>query len=77
MSSTDPSGIRVGGEWSGCSELQNAIAEATKGAFVRYEVELQGSGDKTMIVDFSIKPVYDSDGNVRLLIAERPGYHRT
>jgi PAS domain S-box-containing protein len=51
-------------------QLQNAIAEAAKGAFVRYEVELQGSGDKTMIVDFSIKPVYDSDGNVRLLIAE-------
>ena len=48
-------------------QLQNAIAEAAEGAFVRYEVRAAGIRDKTMIVDFSIKPVYDSDGNVPAL----------
>ena len=51
-------------------KLREAIAEAASGAFVRYEAELQGAGNITMLVDFSIKPVFGADGKVLLLIAE-------
>ena len=50
--------------------LQEAIREAATGTFVRYEVELQGAGNSTLLADFSIKPVFDSHGNIRLLIPE-------
>ena len=51
-------------------KLREAIAEAASGAFVRYEAELQGAGNITMLIDFSIKPVFGVDGKVLLLIAE-------
>ena len=50
--------------------LQDAIARAAKGEFVRYEVEHPGFGDTTATLDFSIKPVKDENGNVILLICE-------
>ena len=51
-------------------QLQQAILAAAKGEFVRYEVELRGAGDAVATVDFSLKPVFDDTGKVRLLIAE-------
>jgi two-component system, cell cycle sensor histidine kinase and response regulator CckA len=60
--------------WAGndtrVAQLKDAIARAAEGEFVRYEVELQGTGDVTATIDFSIKPVSDPDGKVRLLIPE-------
>lgn len=51
-------------------QLQEAISLAAKGKFVRYEVELQGTDNSLLPVDFSLKPVFDKEGHVRLLIAE-------
>ena len=50
--------------------MKEAITRAAHGEFVRYEVELQGAGDATAIIDFSLKPVFDPDGKVTLLIPE-------
>ncbi len=51
-------------------KLREAIGRAATGEFVRYEAELQGAGNTTTLVDFSLKPVFDSEGRVRLLISE-------
>jgi two-component system, cell cycle sensor histidine kinase and response regulator CckA len=60
--------------WSGnetrVHQLRDAISRAKQGAFVRYEVELQGAGAATAIIDFSLKPVYNAQGNVILLVPE-------
>ncbi len=50
--------------------LHEAIGKAAMGIFVRYEAELQGAGNTTLLADFSIKPVFNSEGRVRLLIVE-------
>ena len=50
--------------------LQEAIATAAAGEFVRYEAEIIGTDDREITIDFSIKPVFDSCGKVVLLIAE-------
>jgi PAS domain S-box-containing protein len=50
--------------------LREVIGSAATGKFVRYEAELQGVGNTTLFVDFSIKPVFDPEGSVRLLIIE-------
>ncbi|HEY9668792.1 MAG TPA: PAS domain S-box protein, partial [Coleofasciculaceae cyanobacterium] len=51
-------------------QLQDAIATAAQGEFVRYEVDIRGAGDTVATIDFSIKPVRDEIGNVILLIPE-------
>jgi PAS domain S-box-containing protein len=51
-------------------QLQAAIAQAAKGEFVRYEVEVLGAGDRIVTIDFSLKPVRDELGQVILLIPE-------
>jgi len=51
-------------------ELKHAIVRAAGGEFVRYEVVLQGKGGTRGFFDFSIKPVFDRDGAVILLIPE-------
>jgi PAS domain S-box-containing protein len=60
--------------WRGNDErvqqLKEAVRRAAKGEFVRYEMELQGTGNMTMLVDFSLKPVFDAKGNVTLLVPE-------
>ena len=48
----------------GCRSLREAIGRAATGKFVRYEAELQGAGNTTILVDFSIKPVFDPEGKV-------------
>ncbi len=50
--------------------LQAAIAQAARGIFIRYEVDILTDGDASATIDFSLKPVSDEQGQVVLLIAE-------
>ncbi|QLD90293.1 PAS domain S-box protein [Natronomonas salina] len=45
------------------------VERAADGEFVRHELEVQGA-DGTAIIDFSIRPITDDDGEVTLLIPE-------
>ncbi|RCK75966.1 MAG: PAS/PAC sensor hybrid histidine kinase [Candidatus Ozemobacter sibiricus] len=60
--------------WAGdearVTALQAAIARAAQGEFVRYEVILQGAGSTTALIDFSLKPVRNAQGDVVLLVPE-------
>lgn len=51
-------------------ELQQAIAIAARGEFVRYEVDVLGAEHTERTIDFSIKPLKDETGKIILLIAE-------
>ncbi len=60
--------------WAQTSEdskqrLREAVERAAEGEFIRYERPIQG-GDEERIIDFSIRPVTDADGQVELLIPE-------
>jgi len=50
-------------------QLRDAINRAADGEFVRYEVEI-ATARGPMMIDFSIRPITDEDGNVELLIPE-------
>ncbi len=50
-------------------QLQQAIAKAAQGEFIRYEVEVQG-GDRLATIDFSLRPIFNDKGQVTLLIPE-------
>ena len=50
--------------------LRKGITRAANGEFVRFEATPRGVNNSTHYIDFSIKPVFDSDGNVVLLIPE-------
>lgn len=52
------------------TQLQQAIATAAGGEFVRYEVEVLGAGARVITLDFSIKPIFDDRKQVVLLITE-------
>ncbi len=52
------------------NNLQAAIAVAASGEFVRYEVDVQGAGGTIATIDFSLKPVFDENEQVVLLIPE-------
>ena len=60
--------------WSHTSEtraqLQEAVAKAAAGKFVRFEVPHRGGDGGLHYLDFSIKPVWDEEGRVVLLIPE-------
>ncbi len=49
--------------------LQNAVRQAAEGTFVRYELEVQGR-DETRIIDFSLRPVENEQGEITLLVPE-------
>lgn len=51
------------------SQVRAAVELAADGEFVREEVAVQGS-DREAIIDFSVRPVTDDDGDVTLLIPE-------
>lgn len=51
-------------------QLQQAIERAAQGKFVRYEVNVRGTGDAIATIDFSLKPIFDESGNVALIIPE-------
>ncbi len=52
------------------NRLKEAIAEAAKGNFVRYETEHRRSDGFVSTFDFSLKPVFDETGQVVLIIPE-------
>ena len=52
------------------NRLKNAIGEAAKGTFVRYETEHRRSDSFVSTFDFSLKPVFDQRGQVFLIIPE-------
>ncbi|HEY9834162.1 MAG TPA: PAS domain S-box protein [Stenomitos sp.] len=51
-------------------QLKAAIARAAEGEFVRYEVDVLGEGDRVVTIDFSLRPIFDDAGTVKLLIPE-------
>jgi PAS domain S-box-containing protein len=51
-------------------QLQQAIAQAASGEFIRYEVDVMGANNRIATIDFSLKPVHDETGQVSLLIPE-------
>jgi len=52
--------------------LRELILRASQGEFIRYDFEVYGQarGEETIIVDFSLLPIKDSDGNVVFLLPE-------
>ena len=50
--------------------LKTAIAEASQGKFIRYEVEHRDFSREMATFDFSLKPIGDSTGKIVLIIAE-------
>ncbi|MEG4802729.1 PAS domain S-box protein [Microcoleus sp. ARI1-B5] len=51
-------------------KVQDAVAKAAAGEFVRYEADVLVAGGAVMTVDFSLKPIVDDSGKVVLLIPE-------
>ncbi|NJN22255.1 MAG: PAS domain S-box protein [Leptolyngbya sp. RL_3_1] len=51
------------------TQLQAAIAQAAQGEFVRYEVDVLGV-DRVATIDFSLRPMVDKAGQVKLMISE-------
>ncbi|CAN5719206.1 hypothetical protein BH10CYA1_BH10CYA1_57840 [soil metagenome] len=50
--------------------LKDAIRRAAAGEFMRFEANHPAPDGTTTFVDFSLKPVFDSDGQVKYLIPE-------
>jgi two-component system cell cycle sensor histidine kinase/response regulator CckA len=50
--------------------IKDAIRRAAAGEFIRFEAENIGIGDRRIVVDFSLKPVYGEDGEVVMLLPE-------
>ena len=51
-------------------KLKQALASANSGEFVRYETVLPNKDGQYRTLDFSLKPVFDHEGNVFVLVAE-------
>ncbi|WP_199321139.1 PAS domain S-box protein [Microcoleus sp. FACHB-831] len=51
-------------------QLEAGVDLAAKGKFIRYEVDVLGKGDRVATIDFSLRPMRDECGQVKLLIAE-------
>ena len=52
------------------TDLQAAVAEAAAGNLVRRELEMRGFGNRRLALDFSLKPLTNSEGQVVQLLAE-------
>jgi diguanylate cyclase (GGDEF)-like protein/PAS domain S-box-containing protein len=52
------------------ARVREAIVNAAQGEFVRYEVEIMAAGNRTIVIDFSLKPVVDDAGLVVQIIPE-------
>ncbi|ELZ77143.1 PAS domain-containing protein [Haloferax gibbonsii ATCC 33959] len=53
------------------ADLRAALDRAADGEFVRYEVEIERQNtDRPVVIDFSVTPVRDDDGEVSLLVLE-------
>ncbi len=51
-------------------QLQKSIIKAANGEFVRYEVDVLGTNDHVITIDFSLKPIINANGTVASLLAE-------
>lgn len=51
------------------TRAREAVERAATGEFVRHELPVQGATDE-VIIDFSVRPITDEQGNVTLLIPE-------
>lgn len=51
-------------------KLKDALKKAKNGEFVRYETPIRAANGDIYIVDFSLKPVFDEQGEVILIIPE-------
>ena len=53
-------------------QLESGLKTAAKGEFVRYDTVIYGGegGTQTIVIDFSIRPAFDSQGKPRLLVVE-------
>jgi PAS domain S-box-containing protein len=51
-------------------QLIDAIDRAARGEVMRYEVQFPDGNGNVMITDFSLKPMFDEDGQIVKLIAE-------
>lgn len=49
---------------------REAVMQAAQGDFVRHELPVQGAEGDEVIIDFSVRPVIDEDGDVILLVPE-------
>jgi len=60
--------------WSGKpaaqAQLKEAVARAAQGEFIRYEVEVRGSGTVRVIIDFSLRPIRNDHGEIIFLVPE-------
>jgi len=52
------------------AQLKDAINRATQGEFIRYEIDMLGQDNQIKTIDFSLRPLLDEEGKVKLLIAE-------
>lgn len=52
------------------AKLKDAVQAAANGKFIRYDAEVIGGNNELAIIDFTIRPVTDNQGNVYLLIPE-------
>lgn len=54
------------------AEVRRAVERAAQGEFVRYETEIFGAqgGKQRVIVDFSLSPIRDEQGNIVFLLSE-------
>lgn len=52
--------------------VREMVSQAREGRFVRCDIEVYGaaSGSKTIIVDFSLTPIFDDSGKVAFLLPE-------
>lgn len=52
--------------------VRSMVAQARTGQFVRCDIEIYGEsrGSKTIVVDFSLTPIRDDEGNVAFLLPE-------
>lgn len=50
--------------------LRQAISQAARGEFVRYEVDILGAEERVATIDFSLKPVTDERDRVMMLLSE-------
>jgi PAS domain S-box-containing protein len=61
---------RWGNEYSTQQELQNAIAAASQGNPVRYEVALKNTSQTTVTLDVALKPLPETDSQVQFILLE-------
>lgn len=52
--------------------VRSMVSQARTGQFVRCDIEIYGEarGNKTIVVDFSLTPIFDDDGEVAFLLPE-------